>query len=93
MHLLGAFSGPGSKVPTGGDPKSSNTRRDPSSLKVMFKITDSITSVPAPSLQIVMTYSTSKKNKCSSTSPSSSGSQAYPVKVNTGSPSTSPNSS
>jgi hypothetical protein len=93
MQLLGAFSGPGSEVPTGGDPKSSNTRRDPSSLKVMFKITDSITSVPAPSLQIVMTYSTSKKNKCSSTSPSSSGSQAYPVKVITGFPFKSPNSS
>jgi hypothetical protein len=93
IQLSGASSGPGSKVPTGGDPNSSNTRRDPSSLKVMFKVTDSISSIPAPSLQILRTYSTSKKQECASTSPSSSASQAYPVNVRTGSPSTSPNSS
>jgi hypothetical protein len=93
MQLLGAFSGPGSEVPTGGDPNFCKTSRDPSSLKVTFKTTESITSAPAPSLQMVMVYSTSKKQKCSSTSPSSSGSHAYPMKVKTGSPFTIPNSS
>jgi hypothetical protein len=77
-------------VSTGGDPKDSKANKVPSSLKVMFKVTDSITSSPAPVLQMVILYSTSWKQKCSSTSPFSSSSQTYPTKVKTGtsSPST-----
>jgi hypothetical protein len=76
MQLFGALSGPGSKVPTGGDPKFCNTTRDPSLLRVIFNVTEAISSIPAPSFQFVRVYSTSSKQKCSSTSPPPSGSHS-----------------
>jgi hypothetical protein len=62
MQLSGALSGPGSNVPTGGDPKFTNTGGVAPSI-VICKTTDAISSVPAPSLQIVIVYFTSNKQK------------------------------
>jgi hypothetical protein len=85
MQLSGALSGPGSKVPTGGDPKLIITVEGASS-RVIFKTTDAISSV-------FRTFITNSDGAFHNQLPSPSGSQTYPVNVNTGFPSISPNTS